>query len=489
LARVGVLRSTLLSLALAVSACSDPQLLSGGVGSGGSGLAEGFVTGFGSIIVDGVAYDDSAASEEADARDARSKAPTLAIGQKVRLALDEQGRVTRIELQPQLRGPVTRVSFPSDAVKHIEVLGQPVRVIAQATQGFAPTVLEGLDSLDRLAAGTAVEVHGQWVMETGTGAVLYAARIERLAQAPTHYRLGGLVESLTAQEVVLNSRNAISFKVIEAASRLETGLEIKAWLPRDEWDAANGATPRRSLIPSALEAAVPNPQQFTELTLGTALAASQLADGSERLRVSGLEVRLPAELRTRLSAEPQLHRLRLIRDALGELVVAELSAGSNSAESLSSQIRLKAVLRWPVQLPDQFAVRGTLVQGFAAAVASSPSCSGFRGGEEVFVDIGATRGGPGDLPSAASVVCASTAPEEAVRTQSGAVVGIERAANGAPIALLWQPEGASEPRRIAPPAGMGLGLGAFEPRLNQRIEIDFQNRDGIPVIRRLREPR
>jgi hypothetical protein len=36
---------------------------------------------------------------------------------------------------------------------------------------------------------------------------------------------------------------------------------------------------------------------------------------------------------------------------------------------------------------------------------------------------------------------------------------------------------------------MGLGLGAFEPRLNQRIEIDFQNRDGIPVIRRLREPR
>jgi hypothetical protein len=190
LARVGVLRSTLLSLALAVSACSDPQLLSGGVGSGGSGLAEGFVTGFGSIIVDGVAYDDSAASEEADARDARSKAPTLAIGQKVRLALDEQGRVTRIELQPQLRGPVTRVSFPSDAVKHIEVLGQPVRVIAQATQGFAPTVLEGLDSLDRLAAGTAVEVHGQWVMETGTGAVLYAARIERLAQAPTHYRLG-----------------------------------------------------------------------------------------------------------------------------------------------------------------------------------------------------------------------------------------------------------------------------------------------------------
>ena len=55
LARVGVLRSTLLSLALAVSACSDPQLLSGGVGSGGSGLAEGFVTGFGSIIVDGVA--------------------------------------------------------------------------------------------------------------------------------------------------------------------------------------------------------------------------------------------------------------------------------------------------------------------------------------------------------------------------------------------------------------------------------------------------
>ena len=33
--------------------------LAGGVGSGGSGLAEGTVTGFGSVIVDGVVFDDT----------------------------------------------------------------------------------------------------------------------------------------------------------------------------------------------------------------------------------------------------------------------------------------------------------------------------------------------------------------------------------------------------------------------------------------------
>jgi hypothetical protein len=489
LVRPGALRSAVLSLALALSACSDPQLLSGGVGSGGSGLAEGFVTGFGSIIVDGVAYDDSAATEQADARDARTAAPALAIGQKVRLSLDDQGRVARIELQPQLRGPVTLAPRPVDPGQPFEVLGQPVRLIAQATQGFAPTLIEGFDSLNPLVTGTPVEVHGQWVVESGSGAVLYASRVERLDSLPAYYRLGGLVESLTAQEVVLNSRNAILFQVTDAASRLEPGLEIKAWLRREDWDAATGAIPRRALTASALEAAAPDPQQFSELKLSAALAASQIQNGSERLRVGGLEVRLPAELRGRLSSEPQLHLLRVTRDAQGELVVAELSTGSAAAEAAASEIRLKAVVRWPQQLPDRFAVRGTPVQGFVAAVANSPSCSGFRGGEEVFVDVGATRGGPGELPSAASVVCTSTAPEQAVRTQSGAVVGIERAANGAPIALLWQPEGASEPRRIEPPAGVGLDLAAFESRLNQRIEVDFQNRDGIPVIRRLREPR
>ena len=53
-----------LASALAASlliACGGGIDLAGGVGSGGSGLAEGTITGFGSVIVDGTRYDDSAA--------------------------------------------------------------------------------------------------------------------------------------------------------------------------------------------------------------------------------------------------------------------------------------------------------------------------------------------------------------------------------------------------------------------------------------------
>ncbi|MEI8159244.1 MAG: hypothetical protein WCH60_20475, partial [Burkholderiales bacterium] len=37
-----------------------------GVGSGGSGIAQGSVTGFGSVIVNGVEYDDSSAVSQSE---------------------------------------------------------------------------------------------------------------------------------------------------------------------------------------------------------------------------------------------------------------------------------------------------------------------------------------------------------------------------------------------------------------------------------------
>ena len=56
-----------------------------GVGSGGSGVASGTVTGFGSVIVDGVEYDDSGASRQSeDAAGGLVNAP-VKLGQQVQV--------------------------------------------------------------------------------------------------------------------------------------------------------------------------------------------------------------------------------------------------------------------------------------------------------------------------------------------------------------------------------------------------------------------
>ncbi|MBL8459664.1 MAG: hypothetical protein JNM92_09915, partial [Zoogloea sp.] len=63
-----VLSRTVVALVvLIVSACGGGGSTDlAGVGSGGSGVASGSVSGFGSVIVDGVEYDDSAATRQAE---------------------------------------------------------------------------------------------------------------------------------------------------------------------------------------------------------------------------------------------------------------------------------------------------------------------------------------------------------------------------------------------------------------------------------------
>jgi Kef-type K+ transport system membrane component KefB len=53
-----------LVLALLVAGCGGAVGVAGGVGSGGSGVAEGTVSGFGSVLIDGVAYGDAQALVE-----------------------------------------------------------------------------------------------------------------------------------------------------------------------------------------------------------------------------------------------------------------------------------------------------------------------------------------------------------------------------------------------------------------------------------------
>ena len=171
----------------------------GGVGTGGTGTyAAGPITGYGSIVVNNVHFDDSSASVLDDDDGARTRSE-LKLGMTVAIDSDAirseaGGRAAtawRIRFGSELVAPVTGVDV---AAGTLAMLGQTVRV----TQD---TVLD-----ERLAGGlagiSAAQVLEVYALYDATSGSYIATRIEpRLALATWHLR-GPVAELDTAQRSV-----------------------------------------------------------------------------------------------------------------------------------------------------------------------------------------------------------------------------------------------------------------------------------------------
>lgn len=163
-----------LAVLLAASCGSDP-----GVGSGGSGFANGVqsgtVTGFGSVVIDSVRFDDSGASVELDldgAAPAALATDDLGLGMQVRVSFADGDVARRIEIEPQLVGLVE-----ATAAAELTVSGQ--RVVVRRL-GARATVFAGFRSLAQLLPGDRVTVYGLFDEFDR----LIATRIERGTPAP-----------------------------------------------------------------------------------------------------------------------------------------------------------------------------------------------------------------------------------------------------------------------------------------------------------------
>lgn len=174
-------RQTLLALlgAAGLSACGGGGDVAG-VGAGGTGsFAVGPITGIGSIIVNGVRYDDSSASISSD--DSPFRREDLRLGMVVAVqgspAVNGQSTATRIVLGGELVGPIT-----SKGTDTLEVLGQTVNILPG-------TVFATSGGLSALNTNDVVEVHGIANPATNT---LDATYVERKSSV-SEYRIQGRV--------------------------------------------------------------------------------------------------------------------------------------------------------------------------------------------------------------------------------------------------------------------------------------------------------
>ncbi|UCH17891.1 MAG: hypothetical protein JSW36_02265 [Burkholderiales bacterium] len=168
----------------------------GGVGEGGTGsFVSGPISGFGSVIVGGVRFDDSSATfEDEDNPNSTPDRSALRLGLVVEVEggpIDATtGRATArtIRIGSAIVGPVTDVS---PMMRMVRVLGQPVRVTAATVFGSG---LEG--GLAALAAGQVVKVNG-FFDSALPGFV--ATRIELPTTPPDTYKARGIARNVDAR--------------------------------------------------------------------------------------------------------------------------------------------------------------------------------------------------------------------------------------------------------------------------------------------------
>lgn len=198
---VGRLLACGLALAAAalLGACGGGGGDTAGVGTGGTGsFSVGTVTGFGSVFVNGIRYEDNGArlvDDDGTVKVLGSDDNPLKVGMVVEVTgrVDDSGTVrsaTQIAYGAEIKGPVTAV----DAVAGtFNVFGITVRTTTT-------TVYDNFGGVATLATGNVVEVHGQ----PDTNGRIVATYVEREASSVAafvagdgEYRLRGAVAGLS----------------------------------------------------------------------------------------------------------------------------------------------------------------------------------------------------------------------------------------------------------------------------------------------------
>lgn len=413
-------------LLMALQACGGGNWA--GVGSGGTGLAEGSISGFGSVIVDGVEYDDSAVSAtQADATGSLSLV-VLKLGQRVRVGYSG-ATVQSVQVTPQLIGPVTQVP---DRDGWLQVMGQWVRIVKtdDDVSRLGPTATSGYARVDSIALGDDVQVHGAWAYDGSKSAmVLVATLVDKATSVADPVHLGGVVTAWSGNSLRLNATMGTAVQSSALPSGLAVGQVVQVWVARTVLVAAlaNGTAVQatRVLSDSLSAATLDSLQQLTLSGLATGYDPA-----TRTVQVQGVRVTIDASAKVDVGAL-----------ARGEFVSLQINTGAGTGTNgngtglvASSATVRTASPGLPANGSDadlggvtelkgsasgidwtsasvRFTLRGTAIQASSSAIDSS--CKRIAATaltSTVYVQVRGKLLAAGDVVSASQVLCSLTIP-------------------------------------------------------------------------------
>ena len=213
-------------------------------------FTQGTITGFGSVIVNGVRFDDSSCTVTDDSGTVQALS-ALRLGMRVEIdssAVDTTTATARahaLRFGSLVTGPVEAVDA---AAGTLTVLGQGVDVTSSTV--FGDSLAGGLTAV---ASGAVLEVHG--LLDSATGRIT-ATRIEA-ASGVTRYKLRGVVSALdtTAKTFRIGGASIGYAAVTSVPATLADGVQLRVTLDTTAvagvWQAQSLAAKLRSTATAA----------------------------------------------------------------------------------------------------------------------------------------------------------------------------------------------------------------------------------------------
>lgn len=405
----------------------------GGVGSGGtgmaSGLTQGTVNGFGSVIVDGDRFDDSAIATYSETAPGTSTQTTARLGARVEVE-SEQGKARRLRVDAAVVGAVEVLRADG-----FELLGQVVLVNADATRGPVTQFSGGYAGLGSVRAGDAVEVHA-FLLRNAGGYTLQATRIERRATLPEFLKVSGLASGVGGAGFQVGALRVLTggATVLPEGAALADGQAVSVLAPATSLATVQGATPQLHAAQVRIRAlGRPGDRVATSGLVGMLDAAAATFDlGGIRVDYRAASVRPDA-------AALVAGRYVQVRGTLGGdgTIVAEtvrVLDGRSDAEA-----SLKGTVVGYDAATQRFQVRGVDVDASQAEV---EGCPAGQVAEGLFVEVEGRLGATGVI--AKSVHCEDE-PDGAVVERKGTASNVDTVARrftltlatGGTLAVTW----------------------------------------------------
>lgn len=232
--RMAVAGTIVAGVLAALVACGGGSVGTNGTGSPVLvGLNVGTVTGLGSVIVDGVRHDDSAARTEISRHGGDTEVGDARIGHRVSLefAADSAGTqvLQRIELLPSVVGRVSERTGDT-----LGVLGQTITVNGDPLLGPVTAFEAPLTGVADVSLGDALEVHAlaQRTGSSPTDVRLVATRIERRSALAGVRVSGTVAEAGVVTGAVRSFRlGALKVQVPSTAAVVPADIEWLAGRP------------------------------------------------------------------------------------------------------------------------------------------------------------------------------------------------------------------------------------------------------------------
>lgn len=440
----------------------------GGVGSGGtgmvSGLTQGTVSGFGSVVVDGDRFDDSDVATFTETAPGVSVQTTSRLGDRVEVESD-QGKARRVRVDAALLGAVDGLR-----AEGFTVLGQAVRVNANAALGPVTQFAGGYLGAASVQPGDVVEVHA-FVRRTATGHELQATRVERRNAAPAFVKVSGLVSSVDAAGFQLGGLRVLTGGAawLPAGVVLANGQAVSVLAPAASLVTAPGAGPMlraaqvRVRIPGAAGDPVALSGVIGLLDAGAArfdLGGTTVDFASATFKPSGVVL-----------ADGLYVLVRGTVQADGSLRAASVRVRDGRSET---EVELKGTVIDLDPATVRFEVRGVAVDASAAKI---EGCPGGSLADGLFVELEGRLGPNGVI--AKSVHCEDE-PGDAVVERKGTAGSVDPAARrftltlsgGATLPVSWSDITYFENVDAATLAG-------------QRVEVEGKLVDGVMQARKI----